>query len=98
MSPLSAFALFLALVGVAVLLLRRAPRPKASDRALTSAINLALSREFPMGRAAIDVKTFNGVVILGGFVREQDQRLRALEIARKAGAASVDDRITIRPE
>lgn len=92
-------ALFLlaTLVVVGAALSRLRPRGNAADLAITRAVNDALAREFAPGTAHIDVKTFDGVVVLGGTVREFAQLERAVEIAGKVpGVKSVDRRVSVR--
>jgi hyperosmotically inducible protein len=85
---------------VAAILLRRfLPASNGRDPATTAAIDAALAKEFPFSTVRIDVKTFDGVVILGGYVREFAQARRAVEIAQAMpGVKSVDNRIAVRSE
>lgn len=93
-----AFVLFVAVVAAAVLLSRLRPGPKGADQAITEAINEALRKEFVFANIQVDVKTFDGVVILGGFVREYDQVKRAIEISTATpGVKSVESRISVTP-
>jgi len=97
MSAQTAFLLFLALVAAAFLAARLRPARRGGDAEISAAVNAALAREFPFGTIQIDVKTFDGVVILGGFTREFEQTRRAVEIARAVpGVKSVDNRMSIR--
>jgi osmotically-inducible protein OsmY len=98
MSAQTAFVIFIAVVLLAIFVARTRPPAKSADRAITVAIETALAKEFFLGTIQIDVKTFDGVVILGGFTREFDQAKRAVEIARATpGVKLVDNRISIRP-
>src|SRR5690242_19069378 len=46
----------------------------------------------------VDVKTFNGVVQLSGFVNSEDQKRRAAEIAQQIpGVTQVVNNITLKP-
>ena len=97
MNAQTAFILFIALVALAVLVARTRPKANSGDIAITSAVNEAIAKEFPFASMQIDVKTFDGAVILGGVAREFSQAKRAEEIARgTAGVKSVESRITIR--
>lgn len=97
MSAQTAFLLFLAVVLAAVVVTRLRPAAQEGDTAITAAINMAIAQEFPTSTFQIDVKTIDGVVILGGFVREYEQVKRATEIARSMkGVKSVDTRIAVR--
>ena len=97
MSAQTAFLIFLGVVAVAVLVTRTRPATSDSDRAIITSIDAALSREFPLANLQVDVKSFDGVVILGGYTREMAQTRRVVEIARETpGVKSVDNRISIR--
>lgn len=97
MNAQTAFFLFIAVIVIAVMVVRKLPPAQAGDTAITAAINEALAREFPLGKADIDVKTFDGVVILGGHTREYDQIKRVVEIASAIpGVQSVDNRMSVR--
>lgn len=97
MSAQTAFILFITLIVLAFLLSRLRPAGRGADLAVTAAVNAALVKEFPFSNIQIDVKTFDGVVILGGFTREYEQAKRAVEIARGVpGVKSVDNLISIR--
>lgn len=105
MSAQTAFFLFLAVIVLAVFAARarqgRSGSARGADAALTAAVNAAitaaLAQEFPLSNVQVDVKTFGGVVILGGYTHEQEQRKRAVEIARAIpGVTSVDNRISVR--
>lgn len=98
MEATTAFVLFLAAVLALVLLSRLRPARSASDRAIILEISAALSREFPLAGIRVDVKSFGGSVILGGFVREYHQLERAVQIARDTpGVKSVESRISVTP-
>lgn len=97
MSAQTAFLLFLGIIALAVLVTRLRPAARGSDLALTAAVNAALAREFPLSTFQIDVKTFDGVVILGGFTHEYGQAKRAVEIAQGIqGVRSVESRLSVR--
>jgi len=97
MSAQMAFGLFLLVVLVAVLLSFALPKRTGPDVEINATVIHLLAKEFPMGNTHIDVKTFDGVVILGGFVREFEQAKRAVEIARGVtGVKSIDNRMSVR--
>jgi len=97
MDALTAFFLFLAVVVVAVVLTRLRPARKDSDLAITAAINSAILGDFRFNTSQIDVKTFDGVVILGGFTREHEQMTQVVALASAIpGVKSVDNRISVR--
>lgn len=97
MSEQMAFGLFLVLVLLAVFLGLIHPKKNGPDSVITATVNTMLAKEFPLGLVQIDVKTFDGVVILGGYVREPDELKRAVEVARGvSGVKSVDNRMSVR--
>lgn len=93
----TAFIIFGLVVLIGVALAAGKGRRSKEDIEINSKIVFALSREFPLGGAFIDVKTFGGRVILGGTVHDAEQARRALEIAADvAGVRFVENRITVR--
>lgn len=103
MDATTALLVFLAIAALAFVAARLRPAKSGGDAGITAAVNAALAttlpREFPFATLQIDVKTFDGVVILGGFVREYAQATRAVEIARGVpGVKSVDNRMSIRSD
>jgi len=97
MSAQTGFLIFIIIILCVVLVARLRPAAQGGDAAITAAIETALAKEFAFSNTNIDVKTFDGVVILGGFTREFEQAKRAVEIARAApGVKSVDNRISVR--
>jgi len=101
MSAQTAFFLFIASVLLLILVGRSRNRPQGADAAITAAVTKAidaeLARDSPFTNSQVDVKTFDGVVILGGFVREFALAKRAVEIAKATpGVKSVDNRISVR--
>jgi hyperosmotically inducible protein len=99
MSAQMAFAMFLLIVLLAVLLCFTRPKRKGPDVEINATVIRLLAREFVACNVHIDVKTFDGVVILGGQVREFDQAKRAVEIARRVnGVKSVDNRMSVRSD
>jgi hyperosmotically inducible protein len=66
------------------------------DLEISAAVTDAIVRDNPLENTHIDVKTFDGVVILGGFVDEFSKMQRIVEIAKGIdGVKSVDNRIWI---
>lgn len=97
MNAQTAAILFVIIVAIAVVASRFLPRQSSADLAITASVNLAVAREFPMGKVQVDVKTFDGVVMLAGYVREFEHKKRIEEIARSTpGVTNVDNRITVR--
>lgn len=97
MSAQTAFLLFLVLVVLAVAASRLRPAPNPADSAITAELNQALTKDYSFHNTQIDVKTFDGVVILGGFVRESEQMRKAVDMAKAIGGVkSVDNRLAIR--
>jgi osmotically-inducible protein OsmY len=97
MSAQTAFAVFLLVVLLAVLLSSMRPKRQGPDVEITTMVNERLTQEFSTSNVRIDVKTFDGVVILGGYVREFEQAKRAVEITRGvSGVKSVDNRMSVR--
>jgi osmotically-inducible protein OsmY len=69
----------------------------SQDLAISAAVTEALTRENPFEYTRIDVKTFDGVVVLGGYVDEYDKMQQIVEIARKTpGVRSVENLIGVR--
>lgn len=99
MSAQMAFGLFLAVVLLAVFFALIHPKKKGPDAVITATVNEMLAKEFPLATVQITVKTFDGIVILGGHVREFDELKRAAEVAREVnGVKSVDNRISIKAD
>ena len=97
MNAQTAFILFIVLVVLAIFFSRSRAPAKDADLAITAAVNAALAKEFQLSNVQVDVKTFDGVVILGGFTHEYGQVRRAVEIAGGIqGVKSVENRISIR--
>ena len=69
------------------------------DKTITSAVKHDLNREPVYKFNGVDVKTFDGVVQLSGFVDTQDQKQRAEDIAKRSeGVTQVVNNITLKPE
>jgi hyperosmotically inducible protein len=68
------------------------------DKTITATVQHDLNREPVYKFNGIDVKTYNAVVQLSGFVDTQEQKQRAGEIARKSeGVTQVVNNITLKP-
>ncbi|QAU33693.1 BON domain-containing protein [Janthinobacterium sp. 17J80-10] len=69
------------------------------DAALTSRVKTEIAKNAGMGEAAaINVDTYRGVVSLAGFVDNEEQARKAVEIASKvSGVTSVKNNLQIKP-
>ena len=87
-----------AIVGLTHLLQRDSHDSEQQNKlAKITAATEALTRENPFEYTWIDVKTFDGVVVLGGYVDEYYKMQQIVEIARRIqGVRSVDNRIGVR--
>jgi len=71
----------------------------SDDNRITSKVKDELDRETVYKFSNVDVRTFNGVVQLSGFVNNEDQKQRAGEIASKvSGVGQVINNIALKPE
>lgn len=69
------------------------------DNRITEQVEEGLSREPVFKFSDVDVKTFNGVVQLSGFVNTNDQKERAGQIAQRVdGVAQVVNSIALKPD
>jgi hyperosmotically inducible protein len=69
------------------------------DHKITAQIKSDLNHEPTYKFNDVDVKTFNGVVQLSGFVNTEDQKRRAAEIAQSVpGVAQVQNAISLKAE
>jgi len=72
---------------------------RLDDSTITSTVKHDLNREPVYKFGDVDVKTFDGVVQLSGFVNTDEQKNRAGEIARQAeGVTQVVNNITLKPQ
>jgi len=72
---------------------------KFDDSMLTGRVKSALIDHKDVESGQINVETRSGVVQLAGFVRSDDMRARALEVAgRVSGVKRVEDAMLIRPQ
>ena len=70
----------------------RGPVQTASDAAITAKVKTAMAADATVKAANIDVDTLRGVVSLKGTVKDDNERNRAMEIARNvAGVVDVRD-------
>jgi hyperosmotically inducible protein len=69
------------------------------DKTITAAVKHDLNREPVYKFGEVDVKTFDGVVQLSGFVNTEDQKRRAEDVAKQTeGVTQVVNNITLKPE
>lgn len=68
------------------------------DKTVTATVRHDLGREPVYKFDGVDVKTYDGVVQLSGFVDTNEQKDRAADIARRAeGVTQVVNNITLKP-
>jgi hyperosmotically inducible protein len=68
------------------------------DKTITATVQHDLNREPVYKFSGVDVKTYNGVVQLSGFVDTDEQKQRAGEIAQRSeGVTQVVNNITLKP-
>ena len=68
------------------------------DKTITETVQHDLNREPVYKFNGVDVKTFDGIVQLSGFVDTRDQKQRAGDIAKQVqGVAQVVNNITLKP-
>ncbi len=71
----------------------------ADDSHITSKVKDELQKEPVYKFSDVDVRTFNGVVQLSGFVNNEDQKRKAAELASHVeGVAQVVNNITLKPQ
>ena len=69
------------------------------DKTITSTVKHDLNREPVYKFSDVDVRTYDGVVQLSGFVDTNEQKQRAGDIARQAeGVTQVVNNITLKPQ
>lgn len=67
------------------------------DSAITTKVKTALLADKAVSAVDVSVDTFKGRVLLAGFVKSQDERRRAAQIARSVkGVKEVSNRIEVR--
>jgi len=68
------------------------------DHKISSEVRHDLATEPVYKFDDVDVRTFNGVVQLSGFVNTEEQRRRAAELAQQVpGVTQVENNITLKP-
>lgn len=69
----------------------------ASDSAITARVKAALLRESNLDSLDVSVETYKGRVLLSGFVKDDAQRRKALQVAAAVGGvAGVKDGLAVR--
>ena len=69
------------------------------DSVITTKVKSALVKDPKTSASDINVETNKGVVQLSGFVRDDDERARALELAKNTkGVVKVDDKTSLKAE
>ncbi|HET7624024.1 MAG TPA: BON domain-containing protein, partial [Verrucomicrobiae bacterium] len=69
------------------------------DKTITAKVNEKLEKEPVYKFSNVDVKTFDGIVQLSGFVDTNDQKQRAAELAQSVdGVTRVVNNITMKPQ
>lgn len=70
-----------------------------NDSRITSQVKEDLNREQVYKFNSVDVKTYDGVVQLSGFVDSEQQKARAGQLAQSVqGVTRVDNGISVKPE
>jgi osmotically-inducible protein OsmY len=101
---MSGMSAVLALTGCEMLSQHNAESDRTAGRALddktiTASVKHDLNREPVYKFNEVDVKTFDGVVQLSGFVDTQEQKRRAEDVAKRAeGVTQVVNNITLKPD
>lgn len=88
----------LILVGCAAMTGRQSPGEAVSDSTITTKVKSSFLGDPVVSGLAIDVDTSGGVVVLTGFVTSEQERQRAVQLARSVeGVKRVDgSNLTIR--
>ena len=69
------------------------------DRAITAKVKTKLIQSSETRGLGIDVDTFKGRVLLGGFANSEQERTRAVELAREVpGVLAVDSAMKLKTE
>jgi hyperosmotically inducible periplasmic protein len=69
------------------------------DKHITAQVKSNLKAEPTYKFSDVDVKTFDGIVQLSGFVNSEDQKQRAAQLAQQvAGVAQVQNNILLKPQ
>ena len=76
---------------------RMAAGKYVSDSALTAKVKAALIKEQKLKALDVNVETLGGEVMLSGFVRDEAQRTKAIQVANSVnGVASVRDALVVK--
>jgi osmotically-inducible protein OsmY len=68
------------------------------DKTLTASVKSALANNPNYKFADVTVDTMNGTVQLSGFVNTDDQKTKAVEVAKGVpGVTNVEDKMTVKP-
>ncbi|MBC7480799.1 MAG: BON domain-containing protein [Rhizobacter sp.] len=68
------------------------------DAAITTSVKTRFIDNKDVDAGAIKVETLNGTVMLSGFAKSQDERMKAQDIAMKVkGVKTVKNEIAVRP-
>lgn len=68
------------------------------DAAITTSVKARFIDNKDVDAGAIKVETLNGTVMLSGFAKTQDERMKAQDIAMKvSGVKTVKNEIAVRP-
>ena len=68
------------------------------DAAITTSVKARFIDNKDVDAGAIKVETLNGTVMLSGFAKSQDERMKAQDIAMKVkGVKTVKNEIAVRP-
>jgi len=83
----------LMLAGCAAMTGRQSAGEAVSDSTITAKVKSSLLADSVIGATAIDVDTNAGTVVLTGFVKNEQERQRAMQVARSVeGVQRVDIR------
>lgn len=92
-------AVALSLIGCAGSPLRASTGEYIDDRAITAKVKTKLIASKETRARVIDVDTFKGRVLLGGFVNSEQERDRAIALAwRVAGVVGVEDALILKTD
>lgn len=84
--------------GCAVIRGQETPGAYIDDVAITTAIKAKFVADKTVGATAIDVRTLNGTVLLGGFAKSPAEKAQAEYLARNTkGVREVRNSVIVRP-
>jgi hyperosmotically inducible protein len=81
-APVAVVIAVLLLMGCAAMTGRQSAGEAVSDSAITAKVKSSLLADSVIGASAIDVDTTAGAVSLNGFVTSEQERQRAIQLAR----------------